>query len=191
VGGTVWVLESALGAVSEVVVAAVTATVGGDVAAAQGGSRCGTGGWGLGWAAVDGPGEECRRFRIAAGRFDGGGGTLVAVVNGVGSRDVAVTGCVGVVGRDVAGAGEGWVVGTVRQGVVWDVLVVPVDVPASLSGRGGSSWSAVCVTASTVQVGVIWVQESVVSRVVGSVCTPSSIPTSCSCVRGSTQLPGP
>jgi hypothetical protein len=171
VGGTVWVLESALGAVSEVVVAAVTATVGGDMAAAQGGSRCGMGGWGLGWAAVDGPGKECRHFRIAAGRFDGGG-TLVAVVNGVDSHDMAVWQGVYIVGRDVAGSGAGWGLGTVGLGGSVDAMGVPVDVPASLSGRSGSSWSAVCVTASMVQVGVIWVQESIGMLAVDPVCTP-------------------
>jgi hypothetical protein len=79
-------------------------------------------------------------FRGAAGRFDsGGGGQLWPLLNGIGNRDVAVTGCVGVVGRDVAGAGDGGGMKTVRQGVVWDRVRGSVDVPASLSGRGGSS----------------------------------------------------
>jgi hypothetical protein len=64
---------------------------------------------------------------------------VVAVVDGVGNRDMAVMGCVGVVGRDVAGAGDGGGMKTVRQGVVWDRVRGSVDVPASLSGRGGSS----------------------------------------------------
>jgi hypothetical protein len=77
---------------------------------------------------------------------------VVAVVNGIGSHDVAVTGCMGVVGCDVAGVGDSGGMKTVRQGVVWDRLRGSVDVPTSLSGCSSSSWGAVCITALTVEV---------------------------------------
>ena len=63
-----------------------------------------------------------------------------------------------------------------------------VDVPASFSRCGIPSLFIVCVTASTVVVGVIWVLESVVVHVVDSVCTSSSTWIH---VRGSTHLPWP
>jgi hypothetical protein len=107
--------------------------------------------------------------------LEGGHGAVVAVVNGVGSHDVAVTGCMGVVGCDAAGSVDGWGRGTVQQGVVLDVLVVPVDIPASLSGRGGSSWSAICVTALTVQVGFSLLVCTAILQVLGaSVDIPTS-----------------
>ena len=63
-----------------------------------------------------------------------------------------------------------------------------VDVPASFSRCGIPSSFIVCVTASTVVVGVIWVVESVVVHVVDSVCTSSSTWIH---VRVSTHLPCP
>jgi hypothetical protein len=63
----------------------------------------------------------------------------VAVVNGIGNCDMAVMGCVGVVGRDVDSAEDGGGMKTVWQGVVWDRVRGLVDVPMSLSGRGGLS----------------------------------------------------
>jgi hypothetical protein len=69
-----------------------------------------------------------------------------------------------------------------------DTMGVPVDVPASLSGRSGSSWSSVCITASTVQVGVVWVQESIGMLAIDPVCTPSSTWIR---VCGSTHIPWP
>jgi hypothetical protein len=81
----------------------------------------------------------CCRFRGAGGWFDGGGRTVVAIVNSVGNPDMAVMGCVGVVGCDVAGAGDGRGMKTVWQGVVWDRVGGLVDIPTSLSGHGGSS----------------------------------------------------
>ena len=96
---------------------------------------------------------------------------MVAVVGDIGvidgSIDVADGGCAGVINGDVAGVG-----GDRGLGVV------------SLRG-------VICIRALTVEVGVVQVLELVVSRVVGSVCMPSSIPTFCSCVRGSTQLSAP
>jgi hypothetical protein len=56
------VLNPALAVVSEGVVAGVAAVVKRDVVLAMGGSGHETGGLGLGWAVVDGPGKECRRF---------------------------------------------------------------------------------------------------------------------------------
>jgi hypothetical protein len=79
----------------------------------------------------------------------------VAVVNDADSCDMAVSGCAGVVCCDVAASSAGWGMGTVQQGVVWNGLRGSVDIPASLSGRGGSSWDAVCITALTVEVDVI------------------------------------
>jgi hypothetical protein len=50
--------------------------------------------------------------------LEGGDGAVVAVVNSVGSCDVAVTGCMGVIGCDAAGGRDGWGRGTVQQGVI-------------------------------------------------------------------------
>jgi hypothetical protein len=69
-----------------------------------------------------------------------------------------------------------------------DMMGVPVDIPVSLSGRSGSSWSAVCITVSMVQVGVIWVQESIGMLAVDPICMPSSTWIH---VCGSTHLPWP
>jgi hypothetical protein len=113
---------------------------------------------------------------------------VVAVVNGIGSRDVAVWRDAYVIGRDMAGSGAGWGLGTVGLGGPVDVMGVPVDIPASLSRRSGSSWSAVCVTASMVQVGVVWVQESIGMLAVDPICTPSLTWIR---VHGSTHLPWP
>ena len=116
--------------------------------------------------------SECRRFRRVAGRFEAGDGVVVAVVDNVGNVD---GGCAGVVSNDVADiAGVDRLVGVSLACMpVSQVLGSSVDVPASFSRRGGSSLGAVCITASTVVVGVVWVLESVVSRVVGSGCASS------------------
>ena len=132
--------------------------------------------------------SECRRFRRVAGRFEGGDGVVVAVVDNVGkvdgSVDVADGGCVAVVGGDVAVVMElgGLISGAVGARVslqaceaALQVLGGSVDVPVSFSRRGRSSLGAVCITASTAVNVVVWVLESVVMRVVGSVCMPSSI----------------
>jgi hypothetical protein len=144
----------ALAAVLEAVAADNVGIGGCDVAVATG---CKGRGWGVVWGAVGRFGSVCRRLRGAAGHFDSGGEVVVAVGNGVGNRDMAVTECVGVIGHDVAGVGDGGGMKTVRQGVVWDGLRGSVNVPASLSGRSGSSWDAVCVTALTVEVDVVCV----------------------------------
>jgi hypothetical protein len=95
----------------------------------------------------------------------------VGVVDG--GVDVADGGCAGVVGSDMVGDGDGREVETVQQGVGSDGLGDSVDVPAFFSRRGSSSWGAVCVTASVVEMGVVWVRAFVVTLVVGTVCTPS------------------
>jgi hypothetical protein len=87
----------------------------------------------------------------------------VAVVNDTDSCDVAVSGCAGVVCCGVAAGSAGWGIGTVRHGAGWDVLRVLVDVPASLSGRGGLFWTAICVMALAVGVVIVWVAKSVAS----------------------------
>jgi hypothetical protein len=155
--------DAALVITSDVVVVGVVGGGSCDMATAMGRSGRGWRGWGLCWGAGDRSGSQCCRSEGAGGCFEVGGEAVVVVGNGIGNRDVAVTECVGVVGRDVAGVGDGGGMKTVRQGVVWDRVRGSVDVPASLSGRGGSSWDAVCVTASTVEVEVVWVAASVVS----------------------------
>jgi hypothetical protein len=97
---------------------------------------------------------------------------VVAVVNGIGSHDMAVTGCVGIVGCDVGGSGDGRGIGMVGLEVVWDRLGVSVDVSVSLSGCSGMSWDAVCVMVSMVTAAIVWLLESVVTLVVSSVCMP-------------------
>ena len=68
-------------------------------------------------------------------------------------------GCAGVVSDDVADSGG-------DEGLVAGWGTVSVDVPTSLSGRGGSSQVAAWVTASAVEVDVVWELESAVSCVV-------------------------
>jgi hypothetical protein len=63
----------------------------------------------------------------------------VVVVNGVDNRDMAVLGCADVICCDVAGAGDGGGLVMMQQRGVLGGLRGSVDVPASLSGRGGSS----------------------------------------------------
>jgi hypothetical protein len=157
----VWVLDVAQVVVSGVVVAGVVAVVGGDVAVERSGSVCSTRGWGLSWCVVDRSGIQCRGSGAAGGGSEAGGEVVVVVVNDVGCAD---GGCAGVVSSDVAaGCGD-------------DGLVAV------------SSLGAVCITALAVGVEVVCVLESVVARVVGSVCTRSSIRAFCGCVGGATQL---
>ena len=207
VATAVWVLDGVLVVVFRPFAAGVAVVVGSDVAVVTGGSGCGTGGWGLCWSVVGRPGSQRRHSRGTGACFEAGEGTVVAVVDSVDSTD---GGCAAVVDGDVAdNGGDDGLVGVsslgavcitasaVTEVVVWvleSTLVVEgwgtvsVDVPASLSGRGGSSQGAVWVTASAVEVEVVWELESVVARVVGSVCTSSSTRIH---VRGSTHLPWP
>jgi hypothetical protein len=106
---------------------------------------------------------------------------VVAVVVVVGDND---GGCGGDVRRDMAvvtGLG-GLISGAVGARVslqaceaALQVLGGSVDIPASFSRRGRSSLGAICITASTAVDVVVWVLESVVTRVAGSICTPLSI----------------
>jgi hypothetical protein len=83
----------------------------------------------------------------------------VAVVDVVDNVD---GGCAGVVSGDVAGLWDARGGGAGRCGLLLACTAVSqvqggsVDVPASLSGRGGSSSDAVCITALTVVVEVVW-----------------------------------
>lgn len=153
----VWVLAVASDAVLETVAADGVGVGGCDVATVGACSRREVGGQGVPRGAVVRFGSEYRRTRGVGGRFNGGGEAVVTVVDDVDSRDVAVSGCVDVVCCDAAGAVGGRELGMVGLGVVWDELGDSVDVPASLSGRGGSSWDAVCVSVSMVTVAVVWV----------------------------------
>jgi hypothetical protein len=67
--------------VPSVVAAGVVAVVDGDVAVARCGSRCETGGLGVGWGAVGRFGSMCRRLRGAGGHFGAGGKVVVVVVD--------------------------------------------------------------------------------------------------------------
>jgi hypothetical protein len=133
VSAAVWVLDTALVAVSGAVAAGNVGTGGCDVAAAVGGSGCERSGWGV----VSRLGSECRRLRRAGGCFEGRDEAVVTVVDDVVDVD---GGCAGDVSSDVAGSGGN------------GGLVV------------GSSKGAVCITASSVAVGVVW---DAVSMVVG------------------------
>ena len=97
---------------------------------------------------------------------------MVAVDDDDGVVDGADGGCVGVVSSDVAAScgNDGLVGVSLACTPVSQVLEVSVDVPASFSRRGGSSLGAVCITASTVVAGVVWVLVSVVTLISGSVC---------------------
>ena len=93
-----------------------------------------------------------------------------------------------------------------------DNKVVIVDCSCVVIARGDdrlvgvSLLAAICIAASAVGVqvavwvylsmevvvmGLVWVLKLVVWQVVGPIWTASSILTSCSCVCGSMQLPGP
>jgi hypothetical protein len=160
----VWVLDAAVVVVFGPVAAGFVAVFGCDVAVVTGGSGCERRSWRVCGGAVDRAGSECRLSRGAGGWFEAGGGVIVVAVKDVDSAD---GGCADVVSGDVADSdGDGGL--------------------GAVSSRG-----IVCVRASTEAVEVVWVLESVVSRIAGSVCTSWSIPTSCSCVRGSMQLPVP
>jgi hypothetical protein len=114
--GAVWVLDTALVFVSEVVIAKVAAVVGGDVAAITGSSGCEWRGLGVSRNVVAWLGSEFRRTRVAGGRFEAGKEVVVVVVDVVGVVDGADGGCASVVSGDVAGDGEGRGVGMVQLG---------------------------------------------------------------------------
>jgi hypothetical protein len=176
----VWALDSALAVVSEVVATVVATVVGDDVAAAMGGSGRKRRGWGLGCEGVGWSGNWSWHSQGAGGCFGAGDGVVVVVVNSVGSFDGA---CAGIVSSDVAALGVRGrlVTGAVGAGgsssvcmALSQVLGCSIDVPTSFSRRGGPLLSAVCITTSTVEVGMVWVLVSIVTLVSGSVCVPSS-----------------
>ena len=142
----------------------VIAVVDGDMAVEWRDLECRMRCWGLCCNAVGWAGSKCCHFQDTGAGFEAGDEAIVIIINHVVLAD---GGCVGVVSSDMAGVG-----GDRGFGVVLS--------------RG-----VVCIRALTVEVGVVQVLELVVSRVVGSVCVPSSIPTFHSCVCGSTQLSAP
>jgi hypothetical protein len=174
VGKAAWVLAVVRVDVLGVVVAAVAVVVSSDVAPTVGGSGREMGGWKACWGSVGRLGGGCCRSPDAGASFEAGNEVVVVVVvNNVVDID---GGCAGVISGDAAhGGGD--------DGLVWV-----------------SSWGAVCIAASaveveavwvvesTMRVAVVWVLESVVPRVVDSVCMLSSTRTH---VRGSTHLPWP
>jgi hypothetical protein len=149
VGGAVWVLAVVPVDVLGVVVVAVGVGVADDVALKVDGSGCGPRAWKRCWGAICWFGSECCRFRGVSGCFNAVEVVVVAVVD----VDVVVDGgCVGVVNGDVAvvmGLG-GLISVAMGAGVspqaceaASQVLGGSVDVPMSLSRRGGSSLGSV------------------------------------------------
>ena len=65
-----------------------------------------------------------------------------------------------------------WVYSSTEVVVGWGT--VSIDVPASLSGCGGSSQGVVCVLVLAVEVGAVWVLEFVITQTISSVCTSLS-----------------
>ena len=133
----VLVLDMALDAVSEVVVAGNAGVGGCDVAVAVGSSGPGLGGQRVRWGAMARPGSECRHLQGAGGSFWARNGVVVVVDDIVGVVD---DGCACVARGDMAAGGG-------DNGVAV-----------------GLSLRAVCITASAVQVEVVW---EAVSTVVG------------------------
>jgi hypothetical protein len=77
---------------------------------------------------------------------------------------------------------------TVWMGVFRDSSRGFVDLPAFFCSRDRLSLGSVCVAVLAVEVGAVWVLESVVTLFANSICTPLSISTFCSCVRTSVHL---
>jgi hypothetical protein len=128
----------------------------------------------------------CRHFLGVWSWVEAGEAVVVVVVDNIVNVD---GGCAGVVSGDVAGLWDARGGGAGRCGLLLACTAVlqvqggSVDVPASLSGRGGSSLDAVCMTALTMAVeviceavwavaGVVWVVVEV--HVAVSVCTMAS-----------------
>ena len=103
---------------------------------------------------------------------------------------------------DVAGDGgdDGLVGVSLACMPVSQMLGGSVDVPTSFSRCGSLSLGSVCVTVSAVEVGAVWVLESVVVHVADSVCTSSltrihvcgsmHLPWLCSCSSFPSLSPG-
>ena len=84
-------LDAAQVVVLRVVATVFVAVVGCDMAVATGSSGCKGRGWGLDCGAVDRPGRECHRFRVASGGYSRWKtireAVVVVVVNDVDSCD--------------------------------------------------------------------------------------------------------
>ena len=103
------------------------------------------------------------------GLFEAGGTVVVTVVNDI---DVGDGGRVGVVHGDMAVV-AGMV--TMWMGVFRDRSRDSVDVLAFFRSHDGSLLGSVCVTVSAVEVGAVWVLESIVTLVADSICMLSLI----------------
>jgi hypothetical protein len=77
----IWVLDTALFIISQVVAGVVATVVGSDMAVAVGGSGCKMGGCGLRWGAVGWPGRECHCSEGAGGGCEAGEEVVVMVAN--------------------------------------------------------------------------------------------------------------
>jgi hypothetical protein len=165
------VLVVALVIVLDVVVAGVATVINGDMAVATGSLGCERRGWAVGWSAESWFGSEFHHTRVAGARFEAGREVVVVVVDVIGIIDGADGGCASIVSGDVAADGD--VEGLV--GVVRDKLGGSVDILAFFHscGGGNSSLSAICITASMVELEVVWVLDSVVMLVIVSICVPS------------------
>lgn len=98
-GGTSWVLDTALGAVSGVPAVGFVVVVGGDMVAEWRGSGLERGDCGGCRGELGRPGSMCCRLHAAGGGSDAGGTAIVVAVNDIGGAD---GGCAGVVSGDVA-----------------------------------------------------------------------------------------
>ena len=172
----IWVLDTTLVVVSQGVVAVAATVVDDDVALAVGGLGHERRGWGVSSSGVGRPGSVCRRFRGARGCFIAGGRVVVAVDDSVDVVDGVDGGCADVVSGDMVVAVESSLCVMGGFQTCWgpsmvcimdlQALEVSVDVPTSLSGRGGSLRSAICITVSTLIMGVAWVLTLMVRVVV-------------------------
>jgi hypothetical protein len=164
---TVWVLDTALDAVSGAVTAGFVVVIGGDVAAKRRGSGPERWGCGVSGGAVDRLGSVCRRFRAVGGGGSCWDSSREVVVGVVDNND---GGCVGADGGDVAALVEkgGLVTREVGSFLVWVVASVAFVVVCMLkSTRGAVLAFFVEVEPSSSAVGVTWVVASMTIGVAG------------------------
>jgi hypothetical protein len=117
------------------------------------------GGWGLSRGGVGRPGDQCCRSGGAGRVSEAEGEPVVVVVNDIcivdgGCADVVRSGMARL--WDARGGGVGRCGPLLTCSVVLQVQGGSVDIPMSFSGRGGPSLDAVCITALTVVVAVVW-----------------------------------